>query len=181
MKHKFYYWSAEISKDVCEDIIDTANKYEFIDGGTKDNNENNLRSSRIKWLSPNENKITSLISYYTNMANRLSFGVQTVPYINDIQFTEYNGQYNQKYDWHIDLEMDSNIELDRKLSFILQLTDPKEYEGGDFELVDSNIPEHFKQQGSIIVFPSFLSHRITPVTKGTRHSLVSWIEGPKWR
>jgi PKHD-type hydroxylase len=73
---------------------------------------------------------------------------------------------------------------DRKLSLIIQLTDPSEYEGGDFQF-DSDIPQpdpaEIKQRGTVIVFPSFLRHRVTPVTSGVRRSLVSWVEGPKFR
>ena len=60
--------------------------------------------------------------------------------------------------------------------------DPSEYEGGDFEL-DRQYPqpEGFRTKGSVFLFPSFLPHRVTPVTKGVRRSLVSWIEGPKFR
>jgi PKHD-type hydroxylase len=70
------------------------------------------------------------------------------------------------------------------MSIVIQLTDPSEYEGGDFE-IDSQYPqlpkEEIREKGSVLVFPSFIPHRVTPVTKGVRRSLVSWIEGPKFR
>ena len=70
---------------------------------------------------------------------------------------------------------------DRKLSVVVQLTDPDEYEGGEFKFKYVEQPEGFNNRGSVLVFPSYLEHCVTPVTKGTRHSLVTWIEGPRWR
>ncbi|MBL4667339.1 MAG: 2OG-Fe(II) oxygenase, partial [Sneathiella sp.] len=70
----------------------------------------------------------------------------------------------------------------RKLSFILQLTDPNNYEGGDVIL--HNTPsqtEGFRAQGTLIVFPSYWLHKITPVTKGTRHAIVGWMHGHSFR
>ena len=82
--------------------------------------------------------------------------------------------------------------MHRKLSMSVQLSKPEDYEGGDLKfnlrgLNSSNEdtimspPPEFKQQGSVIVFPSFHRHRVTPVTSGIRHSLVTWVEGPHWR
>jgi len=70
----------------------------------------------------------------------------------------------------------------RKLSLVLQLTDPEEYEGGDLELMTSSDPiAVLKQRGLISVFPSFVLHRVTPVTKGTRRTLVVWACGPEFK
>jgi PKHD-type hydroxylase len=72
---------------------------------------------------------------------------------------------------------------DRKISIIIQLTDPSEYEGGEFEMdyqYEQPNKEDLKKKGTIIVFPSFIPHRVTELTKGTRKSLVAWVEGPKF-
>ena len=78
----------------------------------------------------------------------------------------------------------------RKLSSIINLSKPSDYEGGDLEFdfrnltkESSNIKvcDQIKEQGSIVVFPSFIHHRVTPITKGTRHSLVSWTVGYPWK
>jgi predicted 2-oxoglutarate/Fe(II)-dependent dioxygenase YbiX len=59
---------------------------------------------------------------------------------------------------------------------------PEDYEGGDLELMYGNQPQTMdKARGAFIAFPSFLLHRVTPVTRGTRWSLVAWILGPRWR
>ena len=74
----------------------------------------------------------------------------------------------------------------RKLSMTIQLSDPDDYEGGDFvfnvnQIGQSPDREQLRKKGTVLVFPSFIMHGVKPVTKGTRKSLVSWIEGPTWR
>ena len=73
----------------------------------------------------------------------------------------------------------------RKLSMVIQLSDPKDYEGGILEIHANEHypppPDELKRRGTIVVFPSFLRHRVIPVTKGVRYSLVAWIEGPHFR
>jgi PKHD-type hydroxylase len=68
----------------------------------------------------------------------------------------------------------------RKISVVIQLSDPTEYEGGELQVMNGEEPYRVcnKEKGSLIMFPSFLLHRVTPVTKGCRRSLVLWISGP---
>jgi len=79
-----------------------------------------------------------------------------------------------KYDWHMDVGPGQNSS--RKLSMSVQLSDPKSYEGGDLEFMRV-AQKSERDVGALIVFPSFLQHRVTPVTKGTRYSLVAWVHG----
>jgi PKHD-type hydroxylase len=67
----------------------------------------------------------------------------------------------------------------RKISASLLLNDESEYEGGDLIILDETVKT--KKQGTIIVFPSFMAHQVTPVTKGVRYSAVCWMTGPKWK
>ena len=101
----------------------------------------------------------------------------------NVQFTRY--QKDEFYDWHSDDgELNTHIKTNsvRKLSITIPLN-IGEYEGGDLEL---QLPENVKrimklESGNVIVFPSFIEHRILPVTQNTRYSLVAWISGPPWR
>lgn len=94
-----------------------------------------------------------------------------------IQYTEYDESYQGHYDWHVDVGL--NIHSTRKLSIVIQLSDPLEYEGGELQInAGGPITTCDKTKGTIITFPSFVLHRVTPVTKGTRRSLVLWISGP---
>lgn len=70
----------------------------------------------------------------------------------------------------------------RKLTVTIQLTDPAEYDGGDLELLFDEVPvTEFRDRGTAVVFPSFVLHRVSPVTRGTRTSLVAWVGGPPFR
>ena len=113
-------------------------------------------------------------------ANRESFNIDA-NFIFEVQFTEYSATKEQHYSWHHDINWTQDSGYDRKLSVSIQLSDPDEYDGGDLEFKIFKTPEDYRKQGSVIVFPSYLEHQVTPVTKGTRYSLVSWIEGPRWR
>lgn len=154
--------------------------------GQKARDPGAYRSSKIGWVDrhePENAPIVDLIWRYCSEANRNAFGFD-VNYLSDIQYTKYYGNTNDKYDWHIDTFWANPTSFDRKLSIIIQLSDPSEYEGGLFEF-DPQIPQPdnnaLRSKGTVIVFPSFLRHRVTPVTGGLRRSLVSWIEGPKFR
>ena len=113
----------------------------------------------------------------------------------DIQFTKY--KLNQHYSWHCDSwDQTYNTPNDerfhnkmRKLSAIISLSNPKDYVGGklEFQFRNHHNPskiiecKEIRERGSIVVFPSFVWHRVTPVKKGTRYSLVSWSLGYPFR
>lgn len=115
--------------------------------------------------------------------------------IDQVELLEY-GEVNAKYDWHTDSEITThgygeNGKFDRKITLIIQLSDPEDYDGCDLEIKETtgdeskNILETFndevRKQGTVITFPSYQLHRITPLTRGMRKSLVAWASGPKWR
>jgi PKHD-type hydroxylase len=94
------------------------------------------------------------------------------------QFTKYEAPAG-KYDVHIDKSFGKNI---RKLSIVVQLSDPTEYEGGDLCIQTCNNPQFArKEQGFLVAFPSYVLHGVQPVTSGTRYSLVAWLTGPPFR
>lgn len=87
-----------------------------------------------------------------------------------------------RYDWHEDNAWKGRTPCDRKLSLVAQLSRPEDYQGGRLELHNDPLPDtHFRAQGDILVFPAFNRHRVTPVTAGTRYSLVTWFVGPRLR
>lgn len=79
------------------------------------------------------------------------------------------------FDWHLDLG--TGIFSARKLSMVTFLTPPEEYEGGELCFSDGGEPMRLAQ-GTTVIFPSYLMHRVNPVTRGNRHTLVSWVHGP---
>ena len=184
MKNLFWTWPNALSDEDCDYILDKAKEEETI-AGTTFNGEDNIRRSNIKWI--NDELIHSTIWKLGNRVNSAGFGFDLYHSINDIQFTEYSHTDKGTYNWHVDSHFgeNSNDYSVRKLSIIIQLTDPSEYDGGDIQLNIAHKPEELGQivklRGTLIAFPSFILHKITPITKGTRNSLVSWFEGPSWR
>ena len=117
---------------------------------------------------------------YILEANKKTFHVDVINK-SEIQFTEYRSDEGGKYDWHHDVNWNGQDGLDRKLSISIQLSDKTDYLGGDFEFEEINSSMDFKGIGTIIIFPSYLRHRVTKVTSGTRRSLVAWFYGPSWK
>ena len=90
----------------------------------------------------------------------------------------YSADRGDHYVWHTDSIPGDTV---RKLSFTIQLTDPTEYEGGDLEFMPAVIDKQIREQGTMTIFPSFMTHRVSPVTSGVRHAIVGWIHGPDFR
>ena len=203
LRNKYYYFTEALSTRFCNDVIDFALKQKDKDAVVGEKNlekfskkelkevKKNTRDSKITWLQ--EPWMYREIKPYLEDANRLAHWNFDFDWIESLQFTKY--AKNQFYTWHTDAFPDSykssssthNNKI-RKLSFICQLSNPNKYKGGEVDFV---IPKMDKTkltfsayqlkeiipQGSIVVFPSFVWHRVRPVTKGVRHSLVSWALG----
>lgn len=183
-------WTGAVHPSVCDNIIRRGGQIPLQDAVIGDKGsarvDFNQRVTTISWFDPNKDKdIVDMITSYANHANRDFFGFDISHGIFDMQFTIYNAHDRGRYDWHFDSFFKSKNRSDRKLSFVLQLSDPNDYEGGQFEFKNFDGVEFdkndFLPKGSVLVFPSFFEHRVTEVTAGKRYSLVSWIEGPKWR
>lgn len=97
----------------------------------------------------------------------------------NIQLARYDSTDHGFYGWHTDF---GRVAPNRKISISVQLSAPENYEGGDLELLFDGEPyKAEKDRGTLIAFPSFVAHRVTPVTRGTRWSLVAWVSGARWR
>lgn len=95
-----------------------------------------------------------------------------------LQLTRYSkGDF---FDWHLDFGK-GEISA-RKLSITVQLSDSNEYEGGDLQfMINKEIVTAPREKGTIVIFPSFIMHRVTPITKGKRQSIVGWVSGPPFK
>jgi PKHD-type hydroxylase len=185
----YYYYEKLFSHEFCDYVIKRGNslKKQAARIGSIDKAgiiNPKVRNSNIIWINDKEilDPIKSVMQEANKKANwnfNLDLNLDLVA-----QFTIYNK--NQHYHWHCD---SYKTERNRKLSFTLNLSDPNTYKGGDFEFdfkenKNKNKFEKLsflKSKGSCVVFPSFLYHRVTPVKKGTRYSLVVWLSGPNWR
>ena len=177
--HKTFIIQTGFDADTCAKIINSCMKFPAEPGQINEGEDNlSIRRSTIRWVDQDE-EITKMVNHYFHMANRCIFGFDIVrPF--GIQFTEYHADDSGHYDWHDDTDSMNKNMYDRKLSLSMQLSDPSSYEGGilEFEGDGGSAP---REQGHVTVFPALKKHRVTPVTKGVRYSLVSWMEGPRWR
>lgn len=192
MNAMWQMWENRFCKATCERIITLASLLPEVDGvvgsGSGESNlVKEIRRSKVRWLSGAMPDFKDLYLDLVDMfqqANKVAFGVE-LWHLHELQFTCYNSEDQGCYDWHNDVLWQSQNLSHRKLSMVIQLSDPNNYEGGDFEMqplfLGSPDPAVLKKQGTTIIFPSFVQHRVTPVTKGTRYSLVAWMEGPKWK
>ena len=187
--HEYWYWDKEISHKTCQKLIklgkgkwDQAQTF-----GSKKKNQSldDIRKSDIVWI--NDQWVYDLIWDYMLAANEQAGWKYNIVAAEDCQVTRYTK--DDFYSWHKD-GLGSHYEVHdkpdnkflhentRKLSMTIVLN--SEFEGGDFELrdLDERVPR--LNEGSVIVFPSFIHHRVAPVTKGIRYSLVAWFVGPPY-
>lgn len=182
-----YAWKQDIFDDDKLDSIikigTSLNEERALTGGTSDEEVIlSYRKSFISWIPMNDaNKwIYSDLSMAINEINSKFFKFDLVK-IEKLQFTRYESSEQGFYDKHVDPLL-WNVPHNRKLSVVIQLSDPSEYEGGDLVLYNSrNGCVIEKQRGRAVFFPSYTLHECTPVTKGTRYALVAWVHGPPFK
>jgi len=146
-----------------------------------------VRKCRAMMHKPDEENqwFFDALLYAANHINDYFFQYDLIGF-EKFQYTFYD-QPTTHYDWHKDMilgpDIPVNLEWPRKLSFSLILSDPvKDFDGGNFEFLHHNVefPIRAEQRrGRIIAFPSFMMHRVTPITRGQRKSIVFWACGPK--
>lgn len=180
---KYWIWEGLISKEMCEKLIADYFKEEVAVEGSyaKDYGygTGEKRSTKVCWVHQ-DTYIGAKLFNHVLLANRLAGWNFDVFNTEQIQI----GQYGEggHFDWHADwgiLQRDSS-NTQRKLSVSLFLSDPADYEGGDFKFRDEE-KAVARTQGTIVVFPSFFEHTVEPVTKGVRYSAVTWARGPDFK
>jgi len=142
--------------------------------------DTNKRVTTISWLPFDEMKeMYNDINKFIQRANLNHFGFEDIQITEQAQFTEYpEGGF---YDWHMDCDVAMAHEPPvRKISMTLLLSPEHQFEGGDLELM---APGKFAKlkQGHAVIFASFLNHRVAPVTRGVRQSLVMWFGGKPFK
>ncbi len=164
-----------------EESLETAKIYSKIKKDEYSSNSN-IRNSKIKWIKDEftNNNIIQLI----RSINKQSNWNYSISLLEDLQYTVYNE--DDHYNWHTDGNHFLQ-ETVRKISFSIGLNDSKEYEGGelDIEIHGPNVKgKRFEtivlEKNQMICFKSNLWHRVRPVTKGVRKSLVGWVRGPNF-
>ncbi len=193
----FYIFPRAVKPDVCEQIVkdckqnilEEASLYNF--DKTSSTNDPKIRKTFINWVEDKDNKVNALAWHFLREANKIQFNYD-LTYFQPIQFGEYkDGGF---FEWHQDdANVDKSNEI-RKLSLVLVLSDPDTFEGGELQFYNGDRPmrdmgeitaeqatNDIKSQGTVVVFDSRDWHRVTPVTKGVRHSIVCWTVGPNFK
>lgn len=139
-----------------------------------------IRNSSVQFLFPNEytSWIFAKLAPAITQINSKYFQFDLSGMEQGLQFTRYEAP-GQHYDWHVDRGF---MTPTRKLSVSVQLSKPEEYEGGELELRFGQEPDVMNRAfGLATFFPSYTLHRVKPVTKGVRYSLVAWVSGPPFK
>jgi PKHD-type hydroxylase len=179
------WYSDVFSKEELDSIIEIGESLPMHSGTTfnaeDDPSTENIRSSQVSWITvmPDTEWLFRKLTDIVLQANDTYFQFD-LSEIEHLQYTVYGK--NDYYDWHKDsLPVTAGRNI-RKLSFSLLLDDPKDYKGGDLELMlDTKPTKTENDRGKMIFFPGYVLHRVAPITRGQRRSLVGWVRGPQWR
>lgn len=178
------YWDNAFSSEQLDWLQEEAKKstaLAHVGGGGEGRVDNRLRRSRIGWMSntPDTSWVFEQLAYVVANLNADYFNFDLTGFGEPLQLTNYDQETHGMYGWHTDFGKG----VSRKLSVVLQLSDPSEYEGGELQLQPrgAEIESMIKQRGRIVVFPSWTLHQVTPVTKGYRQTIVAWVSGAPFR
>jgi len=151
-------------------------------GGKQSSSPNlDIRRSELSWLYKNQESdwVFEILSHIVSSLNADFFGFDLLGFGEALQLTNYHENKQGMYGWHQDF---GSTGPSRKLSLVLQLSDPSEYEGGNLEILTAGNPTPMsRQRGFVTVFPAWTLHQVTPVVKGTRQSLVTWVSGAPFK
>lgn len=173
-----------LSADDCARVIALAQVGPLRDAGlVRHAKDHDIRRADIAWLDdlPGGAWLMDRLIGAVAEANRSGFGFDIAEFAESAQIARYGAERQGHFDWHSDIGAGA-LAAKRKLTIVVQLSDPADYEGGMLELrPDSNLHQAPRARGAMTVFPSFVLHRVTPVTAGTRWSLTLWAHGPAFR
>ena len=170
----FVYADGVFTSLELEKIDSLVNQLDLTDGKTQEYFED-YRKSLVSFLDVNEDtnwmfkRLSDVIQQLNSKYYRFNLTV-----LDSIQYAFYDSNFGGKYDWHHDYN--EGLSPSRKLTVVVQLSEPDEYEGGDLEIFpEIQVP---KKRGLVCMFPSYSYHRVTPIVSGERKVLVAWVWGP---
>lgn len=181
----FVTWENAFTEEELDKIVEYCDNNLEITKSTLDGDQESsghIRISDTGWLSINQDSawIYDRLAYVARKLNAQFYNFDLFGFVEDMQYTIYNGEHSGHYTWHMDISAASPAP--RKFTLILQLSNTNDYEGGEIQILNSFAESVVtKQRGLIAAFPSWVMHRVTPVTKGTRKTLVVWVSGPQFK
>jgi len=203
MAYQSIWYFTELPEKIIDIIEDDIQKFDknFQDATLMGNIiDKEKRNSKTAWI-PTTHWLGGFLWHYIQKANRENFLYDLTNIDNEtIQYTKYSaGEY---YKWHTDCSLPSyylpqnaggidrredfinqNAEVIRKLSFVLQISNHDDYEGGNLQIMQDDGKSYIapRQRGTLILFDSRSQHRAQKVISGTRKSIVGWVLGPRWK
>ena len=192
----FFVFPRAIKPEICDQIVtdckqNILKKASVLNLDKKGRDDPEIRKTSVHFIDDEKNKINELAWHFLREANKVQFHYD-LTYFQAIQFAEYkDGGF---YGWHQDANgIDPDNET-RKLSLTLVLSNPDNFDGGELQFYNGGRPmedmgdmtgeqvqKDIQTQGTVVVFDSLDWHRVTPVTKGIRHSVVCWTLGPNFK
>jgi PKHD-type hydroxylase len=185
-------WNGVLPDPVCQTVIDTFDESTFYDAVVQRStgesaNDPTVRKATNMFIEPGH-WTGALITHFAHQANLLwRYDLAGLGTLSIVRY-DSSGHFN----WHVDVLSYDRTDyaalgdgLERKLSVTINLSTPDDYEGGDLEFLNGvgqllTQPE-LRERGSVVVFPSTVGHRVTPITSGVRYALVGWMVGPPLR
>lgn len=178
--HDFFCLPGLFSRSECLLIVQSALKFKLSQSETygmpddphRKSLELRVPSDAEPWASMRRKLLDSI-----GFINERYFKFDITGIAEDVRFLRYESP-DSHFDWHVDRMAGIQV---RKLSFSLQLDEPEDYDGG---LLRFDVGEKYsmnRESGTLVVFPSYLLHEVTPVTRGVRHAIVGWVTGPAFR
>lgn len=166
-----------LNESELSDLDDIVKDIKYDDASIVGGSVDDYRNSQIKWI-PFENEwIYDKIWHWANIANDDLWHFDIKGFKDSTQYTSYNAP-DGKYDWHLDI-LGKGINH-RKISFVCPLNEG--YDGGVLQFkFGKGVQDVLLQKGQAVLFPSFYLHRVTPITKGIRKSLVQWVSGESYK
>ena len=186
-KNMYWSWEGVLSSDFCDLVLKDLDWDNAEDGKIRTSMKRDdpkamnpiKRITKVLWQDFTT-PIAAVAYHYTLMANKAADWNFNIEQPQAVQLGRYN--VGGHYSWHCDCGVPDENNFQRKLSCTILLNDFSEYDGGLLEFID--LPEESQPpttKGSIIIFPSILVHRVTPVTRGERFSAVCWSLGPPFK
>ena len=181
----FVWWEKGFSEQELNWLQERAIKADQqaqVGGDPKGDDLAKIRRSQVSWLQKSQDTawVFEKLAHIASSLNAQYYRFDLTGFGEALQLTNYDQSEHGMYGWHQDYG--GKLSPSRKLSLVLQLTDPSQYEGGNLQVMTGGQPQNVrKERGLVAAFPSYVLHQVTPVTSGNRQSLVAWISGPAFK
>lgn len=182
VNYSYWLWEGALSKEFCQAALAEVDWATSEQAGVHQINtviDLKIRRTDIIWQDPLQ-PLGCIARAYIDIANQVAGWGYGLTSQENTQIGRYKSTDEGHYDWHMDAGPPKDG-VQRKLSISILLSDPSDFEGGELQFKDIEDQKILTKQGSIVVFPSFIEHRVTPVTKGVRYSAVTWVQGPSFK